>query len=200
MTLLELLVKELPGKGGWPEGHSVAIRVNDNGMLDGVRFHANTVAPLLTLLEDTDFKGLETVTREQYKAALAASQSEYWRGRVMNEDEWNGDGFPPLGCECEWQDKNTKHWIKVRVVYSSEWVTVIREDKIADPAELAIENYGDEARRQFRPIRTEAERRRHEAVEDMRKALGHGAGLIEVISIYRAIERGDVRGVKLEDV
>lgn len=79
--------------------------------------------------------------------------------------EWNGVGLPPVGCECEWQDRNTKQWAKVSIVYASEWVTVIREDKIADPVEIAIENYGDEERKKFRPVRTKEEIKREEGID-----------------------------------
>lgn len=85
--------------------------------------------------------------------------------------EWNGEGLPPVGTRCEWQDKNTKKWMAVTVTYLSEWVTVIREDKDGDAAEIAIENYGDEERINFRPIHTEAEHKRDEAVIHLTDAI-----------------------------
>lgn len=94
--------------------------------------------------------------------------------------EWNGEGLPPVGCECEWQDKNTKQWIKVSIVYASEWVTVIREDKIADPVEIAIENYGDEDRKKFRPVRSEQEIKCEEAID----------GIVQFYIGYHAYPKG----------
>lgn len=144
MKLIDLLVQELPNRGGWPgsqyEGEVMKI--------DNIRWsYTEGCYP-------TAYMNGEAVRKSEYEAALAASK----------QHEWPGEGLPPAGCECEWQDRNTKHWTKVSVVYASEWVTVIRECKITDPVELAIDNYGDEDRRQFRPIRTEAERKRDDRI------------------------------------
>ena len=119
---------------------------------------------------------------------------------------WNGEGLPPVGVECEWQDNNTKQWIPVKVVYSSEWVTVIREineEKGDDLVEIAIENYGDDSRLKFRPLRTEAEQKRDAVVEQMikiatiytTKSLSLDLALN---SIYNAIAAGEIPSVKLE--
>lgn len=117
---------------------------------------------------------------------------------------WNGEGpIPPVGRVCEWQDKNTKQWQPVKVVYASEWVTVIREinkEKGDDLVEIAIENYGDDARLKFRPIRSESDKKRDEAkfaiAELCRSSAsnGHSADLI-----YDAIAACKIPGVKLED-
>lgn len=122
--------------------------------------------------------------------------------------EWNGEGLPPVGCECEWQDKNTKQWNPVKVVYASEWVTVIREinkEKGDDLVEIAIENYGDDARLKFRPTRSEAERKRHDAAQALCYA-GGGIGKVDEsagigscwFDVYDAIAAGKIPGVKLE--
>lgn len=123
--------------------------------------------------------------------------------------EWNGEGLPPVGCECEWQDKNTKQWNPVKVVYASEWVTVIREinkEKGDDLVEIAIENYGDDTRLKFRPTRSEAERKREKAVQALCNA-GGGNGRFDEKSgygscwfdVYDAIAAGKIPGVNLED-
>lgn len=122
---------------------------------------------------------------------------------------WSGEGLPPVGCECEWQDKNTKQWNPVKVVYASEWVTVIREinkEKGDDLVEIAIENYGDDARLKFRPTRSEAERKRHDAAQALCSAGGGNGGVDEKagygscwFDIYDAIAAGKIPGVKLED-
>lgn len=122
---------------------------------------------------------------------------------------WSGEGLPPVGCECEWQDKNTKQWNPVKVVYASEWVTVIREinkEKGDDLVEIAIENYGDDARLKFRPIRSEADIKRHDAAQALCYA-GGGIGKVDEsagigscwFDVYDAIAAGKIPGVKLED-
>lgn len=172
MTLLELLVKELPGKGGWPEGYSVVA----HGPEDRIIFHAGGRVPFLN---DIHYEGHGVVTHEQYEAALAASK----------QPAWNGEGLPQVGCDFEYE--SCQRWNKATMKFCGDKFAIVD-----------IEGYGESYLLMdgtlLRPIRTEAERRRDAAIEDMRKALGHGAGLIEVENIYRAIECGNVRGVKLE--
>ena len=100
------------------------------------------------------------------KVAHTEAEQEAYLNECIGQataTEWNGEGLPPVGCECEWQDKNTKQWNPVKVVYASEWVTVIREinkEKGDDLVEIAIENYGDDARLKFRPIRSAEDEKR----------------------------------------
>lgn len=176
MTLLELLRQELPKRGGWPH-NALSITQDDDGSLcvwdthdphyDGLSWKHHTGNSLVYYWHGINAVPLSCDHREsivtywQYKAALAESQ----------KPAWNGEGLPPVGCECEWQDKNTGQWQLVKVVYASEWVTVIREineEKGDDLVEIAIENYGDDARLKFRSLRTEAER----AIDEMVRLSG----------------------------
>uniref|UniRef100_A0AB39AJ08 Uncharacterized protein n=1 Tax=Klebsiella phage KpTRp1 TaxID=3236632 RepID=A0AB39AJ08_9CAUD len=89
-------------------------------------------------------------------------------------------GLPPIGVECEWQDKNTGRWQPVKIVYASKWVTVIRkisEEKGDDLVEIVIENYGDDARPKFRPLRTEAER----TIDEMVRLSGVSIGAAKIL-------------------
>lgn len=123
---------------------------------------------------------------------------------------WRGEGFPPVGCECEWQDKNTKQWQPVKVVYASEWVTVVREineERGDDLVEVAIENYGDDSRLKFRPLRTEAERKREAAIKELTSVIcgeipdtGMATAAMYAARAYDAIAAGKIPGVKLEDL
>lgn len=124
---------------------------------------------------------------------------KYWKVEMLPA-EWNGEGLPPVGTECEWQDKNTKHWIKVLIVYASEWVTVIREDKIHDAVEMAIENYGDDKRKYFRTIRSA----RDKAIEALSLVIleSHADDDEDMNTetyIYDAIAAGKIPGVRLDD-
>lgn len=209
MTLLELLVKELHKYGGWPDGAVECCRHKSTNSIDFYDDTGNWDDDCYltygkdfakdAAYEETENRlgSLQSITRTQYEASLAASQKVEWV-----------DGLPPVGTECEWQDKNTKQWQPVNVVYASEWVTVVREinkEKGDDLVEVAIENYGDESRRKFRPLRTEAERKREAAAKEMARHAnddenrGFDAGLINCLSIYDAIAAGKIPGVKLED-
>lgn len=78
---------------------------------------------------------------------------------------------------------------------------MIREDKIADPVEIAIENYGDEARRQFRLIRTEADRKREEAIAAMRNFAtnyNNTAVIHAIEQVYDSIAAGKIPHITLK--
>lgn len=104
---------------------------------------------------------------------------------------WNGEGLPPIGCECErsWCGDN---WLACTVLFlSAETVVVKLATKEAAYGVSEVK---------FRPIRSEADKKRDEAkhtiAELCRSASsnGHAADLI-----YDAISAGKVRGVNMED-
>lgn len=80
MTLLELLVKELPFRGGWPDGVERLEQYPDGALFDGPNYQSNFK------FQRADDFGDDEVTREQYEAALVASKPE-----------WDGEGLPPVG-------------------------------------------------------------------------------------------------------
>lgn len=68
----------------------------------------------------------------------------------------------------------------MKIVYASKWVTVIRkisEEKGDDLVEIVIENYGDDARPKFRPLRSEAER----AIDEMVRLSGVSIGAAKIL-------------------
>lgn len=81
-------------------------------------------------------------------------------------------------------------------MYQSEWVTVVREvneKKGSDLVELAIENYGDERRREFRPIRSEADKKRDEAIKKICEVLSVGKSTEDdAKNIYEYIKSGKI--------
>lgn len=120
---------------------------------------------------------------------------------------WNGEGLPPVGCECEYLDSNNE-WYPVTIKYASNQIVVIcgmtnifgeeQEKEIAKDIQLY--------KPQFRPIRSEAERKRDEAVQALCYA-GVGNGKVDEkagygscwFDVYDAIAAGKIPGVKLED-
>lgn len=101
---------------------------------------------------------------------------------------WNGEGLPPVGCECEMQNDRGE-WIAVDIIaqndgFSFGWNYDYRVVYFSDePAE-------------FRPIPSEAERKRYAAVDAF-----NGLSPIELSGelAYDAIAAGKIPGVKLED-
>lgn len=281
MKLIDLLVKELPKMGGWPDGALNATQDKDGE----VRFSAGSVLEFgYAGWEGGDWCGNEfhtilasdyataIVTREQYESALAASDGWIqWAGgkcpvdgvvdvklrnghitknrmadsldwnhytpdgegaiiayrlhkpqqeeqpeageEDMNEcigqapvAEWNGEGLPPVGCECEYLNSNGE-WSTVKVKYSSDHLIVISgATKILgeeQETEIAKDIIIDKP--QFRPLRMGPEKNRDEfinAVLDDMRTIPWACDLSlrdEVAVIYDAIAAGKIPGVKLEE-
>lgn len=214
MKLIDLLVQELPKRGGWPEGAESVVQDADDS-----KFYFFTGGPVKNSgkswwFVDSDsrndnskwifFEGKNDiaddcnsaiVTRAQYESALAASQ----------KPSWNGQGLPPTGCECEYLDNNGK-WYPVTIKYASDQLVVISGITkilgVEHGTEIAKDIIIDKP--QFRPPRAESERKRDEAVEaidfympefipDTPNEFYHAK------KIYDAIAAGKIPGVKLED-
>lgn len=209
MTLLELLRQELPKRGGWPEGALSITQDNDGSLCvwdtndqhyDGFSWKHHTGNSLMYFWCGEKAMPLASnhkesiVTYWQYKAALAASQ----------KPAWNGEGVPPVGCECEYLDNNGK-WHPVIIKYASDQVVVISGVTkilgVEQGTEMAKDIITDKP--QFRPLRTEAERKRdafiNAVLDDMRTIPCDLSLRDEVAVIYDAIEAGKIPGVKLDD-
>lgn len=187
MKLIDLLVQELPNRGGWPEG-VVKIHQDYDGETWGWLVHDD--AELLFTLDQVATNARKCgkkekcenmVTREQYESALSASQ----------KPAWNGEGVPPVGCECECQFLDAWHVCKVLFVGAEVIVGVI------DGSERAF----SVSHTKFRPLQSEAERKRDSAVEAMQREADEGDNWIysEYEIIYDAIAAGKIPGVKLDD-
>lgn len=204
MKLIDLLVQELPKRGGWPKDAEYChLTQYDRHCLTIVFFHWQTCTGnnLTTSKEEMVFSGIGylgdtlygcIVTAKEYESALAASQ----------KPAWNGEGLPPVGCECEYLDNNGK-WYPVIIKYASDQLVVISGVTkilgVEQGTEIAKDIIIDKP--QFRPLRTEAERKRDSAVEAMQREADDGDNWIysEYEIIYDAIAAGKIPGVKLED-
>ena len=177
MKLIDLLVTEFNKAGGWPKSLESAVHMKLpcgywTRELNGTLFF-------------TDKSSNHRIYKGEYEAALAASK----------QVEWDGNGLPPAGCECEFHKHSSgsekEEWIKVIIMYASEYTCVMKGSDVGEiihhPRTL-----------EFRPIRNEADRKREDAIAAMRESLGHAAGLIEVANIYRAIAAGKIPGIRLE--
>jgi len=190
MKLIDLLVQELPKRGGWPVGAAHAwadpdgeIRFRGVGVSYDF-YHA--IAQVDKLARVPGFFHENTwryiITRDQYDAALAAAQ----------QPVWNGEGLPPVGCECEFFD--CEKWLRVTMMYGGSQLVVLFDH------DNQIERTFSTSRidGKFRPIRSEADKKRDEFVKQIMSWM-HYAGEAEVALIYDAIAAGKIPGVKLED-
>lgn len=185
MKLIDLLVRELPKRGGWPKGVEEIKQC-----WDGQVWYDDKDAGIMSPAEDARRRGeafalSKGVYREQYEEALAASQ----------QPAWNGEGLPPVGCECELFD--CEAWNPVRIKYvGDKYVTTHRID-------LNSERVYRFAQRpeKFRPTRTEAERKRDDITGLMRYSCTNfnKTDVIHAVGeIYDAIAAGKIPGIRLD--
>lgn len=77
---------------------------------------------------------------------------------VVNQQlttEWDGEGLPPEGVECEWLD-NREAYVPVKIMYSSKDAVVIRGRSQAfnEDVDIPLDPVFEPARCKFRPIRS----------------------------------------------
>lgn len=199
MKLIDLLVQELPKRGGWPEGVDSIHQDYDGEIYAWTGSSAKLLFRTGIIADNCRPYGLDEsienmVTRNQYKSVFALSQ----------KPTWNGEGVPPVGCECEYLDNNGK-WYPVTIKYASNQLVVISGITkilgVEQGTEIAKDIIIDKP--QFRPLRTESERR-HEAVLESICAVLEMADQDykrsdEAKLIYEAIAAGKIPGVKLDD-
>lgn len=124
------------------------------------------------------------ITRDLYESALAALQKQ----------TWNGEGLPPVGCECEFISNGTS-WGKVKVIGFDGEKIVIRP---SGEVYYAITPSNKDI---FIPFRTEEEKKRDIVVEAIKELFKHGNDprVDDATLIFNAIAAGKIPGVKLED-
>lgn len=193
MKLIDLLVRELPKRGGWPSWAFEACNqdvgrvmfYNSEGGVDGD-------SPEIKIEINKNQLTKEEVTREQYEAVLAASQ----------QTAWNGAGLPPVGCICEALAPSRQGepwtWQRVKVVESG--IDGAEKECLVYNIETTRPSWVDE----FRPIPTEAECKREEIAQQMCNLFGNGIEINEKegygtawLDVYDAIAAGKIPGVKL---
>lgn len=165
MKLLELLCQELPKRGGWPDGAEIAVQDADSQIC--FSSHGDVYAnkcktdwfggdwgdgdwsnPFIDTIADDRHECI--VSRKQYESALAASQ----------KPAWNGEGVPPVGCECEVSVDGGRSWCTYRAINEKNGVRLIEIGNLTE--EFQNNNWI------FRPLRTEAER----AIDEMVRLSG----------------------------
>ena len=199
MKLIDMLVQELPKRGGWPQ-NALSITQDNDGSLcvwdtndphyDGLSWKHHTGNSLMYFWHGewamplaSDHKE-SIITYWQYKAALAASQ----------KPAWNGEGVPPAGCECEFISNGTS-WGKVKVIGLDGEKIVIRP---SGEIYYAITPSNKDV---FIPFRTEEERKRDIVVGAIKELFkcSNDPSVDDATLIFNAIAVGKIPGVKLED-
>lgn len=184
MKLIDILVQELPKRGGWPS-EATKLHQDYDGEVwmhlidDDVRLvfrldqaATNARQPAKSLTKEN------IVTREQYEAAL-------------QQPAWNGEGLPPVDLLCEWYDDNSG-WVQgyLRAKINSESSELL----IIEPAGTCAVVWRGVSTK-FRPVRSE----RDEAIQQIAELMHCGSFRADAACVYDAIARGDIPGIKLSD-
>lgn len=129
------------------------------------------------------------------EAELAEADDEADLNECIGQDAvpvWNGEGLPPVGCECECQFRGG--WQKCTILFCGKQIVVA----MVNDDEYPFESKGS----LFRPIRSEADRKRDAAVgkifDVICKSLTDESESTS-FAIYEAIAAGEIPGVRLED-
>lgn len=257
MKLIDLLVQELPKRGGWPDGSTRCMQTD--GMyvtFPDIGDHCDFVAKCMA-------DGVRIATRDQYEAALAARQAptaadegwiewhggecplEYgtlvdvrdrdgyvWKHQTIGKtnevnnifwmrgkcglsdseiiayrlhqskhysSSWDGYGLPPTGIEVEYKFKNVSY----RNEFSRGFVIAFGVEKAFILHKSSNNEFIHPLKDiEFRPIRTEAERKRDETLCAMRNCVSNfnNTSVIHAIEqCYDAIAAGKIPGIKLEN-
>lgn len=118
MKLIEILVKKHYEEGWeWPDKAHECHRHEEDSVCayfytesGGAVFGAKTIP-----VEGVEYLGVgddgESVTREQYEAALAASKEML----VNKPVAWDGQGLPPVGQRCDFYSALEGRWLPVQI-------------------------------------------------------------------------------------
>lgn len=182
MKLIDYLVRTLPGIGGWKDR-------DINVVIDNTSLVINIKGDEATGLIDS--RSLEVITREQYEYALAASQKV----------EWGGEGLPPVGCECEISFAG-ESYRKCTVLFTSKRTVLVAYETSNDDEDNEEAFAPEDV--QFRPIRSETDKKRDEAAKglieylDKETDIDNVFSIKDVIGFYDAIAAGKIPHIRID--
>lgn len=125
------------------------------------------------------------------KSAQVKADDEADLNECIGQDAapvWNGEGLPPVGCECEVSVDGGRSWCTYKAINEKNGARLIE-----------IGNFTEEFQNNnwiFRPICSEAEKKRDEAVKTIMLT---GWCQTAAEEIYDLVAAGKVPGMKLED-
>lgn len=196
MKLIDILVRDLDKFEGWPEEAVECHRFVDEANIDFYdkdgqwwddcflkygNFAQEAVRERVITCES------ESVTRGQYEAAIAASKAE-----------WDGEGLPPVGCECEYETK-FDGWQPVRI-------ELIKSEGIAftwlanSQPYNGLDCVGVQKSGSFRPISSEADKKRDEIILQMSHSLRANGAVTEeqLCRLYSDIASGYIPHIRID--
>ena len=172
MKLIDILVRELPRRGRWPDGADFAVQNYRDG---GIKFGKNPIEIAISekwnnelwqgewnFSTQHDFICHEVST--DYREAII-SRGDYEAALAASKPEWNGVGLPPVGLVCEGQFPRhpgiSFEWQECLVLYVFE-----RECAVQSKGTSTL-HYCDD----FRPIRSEADKKKQAEINELIDAI-----------------------------
>lgn len=184
MKLKELLVQELPKRGGWKPEWEKACAVD--GLVafleSGIWMPQGCIC----------YRGSDQVTREQYEAALAASQKV----------EWDGVGLPSVGSKVEALTQG--EWVEVVVAYTEAPEIIGVEQKWREALVFDSKTTRPFWADELRPIRSESDKKRDEVTKAIASTLFKDGdfdtkeSLRLATFVYGALSRNEIPHIHIE--
>lgn len=179
MKLIDLLVRDLPVRGGWRDG---CLHASQDRYGDIYSYYESYFLRVLTCELADDWK-TAIITREQYEAALDADSNPVW----------DGEGVPTVRCVCEIEVPGG--WRKCRINYVSSKIIVYQMIESGQEYSSMVAYF------RCRPIRTNEQRKRDFSIGAMERAWEQATKkpACNFYAIYDAIAEGKIPGVRLDD-
>lgn len=186
MKLIDLLVRELPKRGGWPDGSAELYWHKGASFAQFYKVDGIGSGKALVKTAGVEYSGDcegEQILKTQYEAALAASKLQ-----------WDGEGLPPVGCECMVRGEiGDDGWYECKIIahtfFDGYNCAVFQTDST-----VSCSSDGN-----FRLILSEADKKRDASIAaiDLELLLVMNSSKTAEV-IYDAIAAGKIPGVKLE--
>lgn len=175
MKLIDILVLELPKRGGWPDGGILAVQdcdkwicfsaspeVEISGLGEWGNHDGDWVLSIKNCEHLAEDYSKSIITIEQYEAALAASKPE-----------WDGEGVPPVGadvqCICNQFPSEGQEKLLGKILYSGEY-TILHTYKTNEQHHVPVESVLMTKHWSITPIRSEADKKREIGVLSLARA------------------------------
>jgi hypothetical protein len=205
VKLIDILVKELPNRGGWPNGCAEITQDADGCLciwkLHGARcdsgywshhsgFGLHQYWSGIHAMPGSEDGRESIITKDKYEEALAASKPE-----------WDGEGVPPVGadvqCICNQFPSEGQEKLLGKILYSGEY-TILHTYKTNELHHVPVESVLMTKHWSITPIRSEANKKRDEIIEALKDGLGHAHGLYDLIQIYHLLNNGKIPHIRID--
>lgn len=139
------------------------------------------------------WRDAENDSRKRLTSTETDNANQQFESLATKQDEgWNGEGLPPVGCQCELFD--CEDWNPVIIKFVGDKYVVTERTDLGYEVVYCVA----ERPERFRPIRSEADRKREEAINEIASLIGRGTFCDDAAGIYDAIADGKIPCVKLE--